>query len=149
MTDKNVTKERKAVLKSKKICPVDGVEFSGTFSAMFCTQRCRAAFKRIIERGGKPEFYEQAKAVKNQKIPSLQVKEKKAKTISKPEPQKKDSEVPAATMTKEKITAHNYEIRRQIDEVRKRRNPASGNPRAHQLAKEVEISELESKLIPQ
>ena len=50
-------------------------------------------------------------------------------------------------MTKEQIMMHNAGIKRQIEEVRRRKNPASGNPRAHQLAKEQEISDLESKLI--
>ena len=50
-------------------------------------------------------------------------------------------------MTKEQVMMHNADIRRQIEEVSRRKSPASGNPRAHKLAKEQEISELESKLI--
>jgi len=146
MGDKNATNGKRLPLKSKKICPVDGVEFMATYSGMFCTQRCRAAFKRIIERGGKPEFYEQAKAVKNQKIPSLEAKPKKEKKTEVAEQPKQAASNPP-TMTKEQVMMHNADIRRQIEDVRKRRNPASGNPRAHQLAKEQEISDLESQLI--
>ena len=146
MSDKNATNGKRRPLKSKKICPVDGVEFMATYSGMFCTQRCRAAFKRLVERGEKPDFYEMAKGVKNQKIPSLEVKPKKGKKTEVVGQQKQTASNPS-TMTKEQIMMHNAGIKRQIEEVRRRKNPASGNPRAHQLAKEQEISDLESKLI--
>ena len=146
MSDKNATNGKRRPLKSKKICPVDGVEFMATYSGMFCTQRCRAAFKRLVERGVKPDFYEMAKGVKNQKIPSLEVKPKKEKKTEVAE-QPKQPVTDQATMTKEQVMMHNADIRRQIEEVSRRKSPASGNPRAHKLAKEQEISDLESKSI--
>ena len=149
--------------KKDKVCPVCGKTFKGTAKAQVCGSTCRSRLKRLIEAGGKPEYYLIAKG-KGQKVPDLTgVKKPKTpspfeKTIwfSKPTIESFDGSATEVAkideigilpkvMSAEQIYVHNAEIDKKIAEIGKEPLPHGIMPRAHKLNREIRIDELKSQ----
>jgi len=146
-----------------KICPVCGKTFEGTAKAQMCGSTCRGRLRRMLEVGGKPEYYVMAKS-KGQKLPSLEwPKTKKPKIDFKPTTEdsfngEKVSETlildevgtfgdyRQPELTKEQKLAKISELNEEIKKINAEELPPGMLPKRHTLEKAMKIDSINEQI---
>lgn len=141
-------------------CPVCGIEFKGTAKAVVCSPTCRTRLKRIVDGGGKPEYYLIAKS-RGQKLPPL-LAEKQAKKVSvqnlneQSNGTTQDLTEPSKTtnttidtmpeLTKEQKLMKISELEGQIKKIQNEGLPIGMLPKRHTLDKSMRIDEITDQI---